>query len=246
MRRKIIHAQGYFTRQGATRNKIKFHRKDGKEKDNTFFLSQICGVKRSVAHETTTLKVNTNWPQGSHKELLRKLKTTTSHQIRTAVFLASGLPQAPDRPSFSCKWFPTDFIHLSNCSCSYCRYWRGTRSYIHFRLRPLVLPPWPVLTVCDHGQWVALPDKLSHTASSFFTQRQHSWSCTDQRRETCPRISCVWASEGVIVRHFVWQAHIGKMRMPGCCKSTSLSTALRVHAHAVCSRVRELKSLCTG
>ena len=47
-----------------------------------------------------------------------------------------------------------------------------------FRLPPLVVPPWPILTVCDHGQGVALPDKLSHTASSFFTCRPHSWSWT--------------------------------------------------------------------
>ena len=49
----------------------------------------------------------------------------------------------------------------------------------------LVVPPWPVLTVCDHGQAVALPDRLSHTASSFFTRRPHSWSCavpTDTQR----------------------------------------------------------------
>ena len=39
---------------------------------------------------------------------------------------------------------------------------------------PLVVPPWPALTVCDHGQGVALPDRLSH----IFTRRQHSWSWT--------------------------------------------------------------------
>ena len=52
------------------------------------------------------------------------------------------------------------------------------RSYTHFRLPPLVVPPWPVLAVCHHGQGVALPDRLSHTARSFFTRRPHSWSWT--------------------------------------------------------------------
>ena len=64
------------------------------------------------------------------------------------------------------------------CSGSCCRQWRGTRSESHFRMPPLVVPPWPVLTVCDHGQEVALPDRLSYTASSFFTRRPHSWSWT--------------------------------------------------------------------
>ena len=40
------------------------------------------------------------------------------------------------------------------------------------------MPPWPVLTVCHHDQGVALPDKLSHTASSFITRRPQSWSWT--------------------------------------------------------------------
>ena len=48
---------------------------------------------------------------------------------------------------------------------------------------PLVVPPWPVLAVCDHGQGVALPDRLTHTASSFFTKRPHSLSWTARNRQ---------------------------------------------------------------
>ena len=140
---------------------------------------------RSVAHETTTLKVNTNWPQGSHKESLHKLKTTTGHQIRTAVSLASGLPQAPDRPSFSCEWFPTSFVHLSNCSVRITDIVKERGLIFTFRLPPLVVPPWPVFTTCDHGQGVALPDRLSHTANTFFTQRPPSWSCTVPTHTAC-------------------------------------------------------------
>ena len=29
---------------------------------------------------------------------------------------------------------------------------RGPRPYIHLRLPPLIVSPWPVLTVCDNGQ----------------------------------------------------------------------------------------------
>ena len=55
---------------------------------------------------------------------------------------------------------------------------RGLRPHIFFCLPPLIVPPWPVLTECDHGQVVALFDRLSHTASSFIARRLHSWSWT--------------------------------------------------------------------
>ena len=60
-------------------------------------------------------------------------------------------------------------------------------SYIHFRLPPLIVPPWPVLTVCDHGQGWHSP-WLLHTASSFITRRPHSlsWTARIHRVLYCP------------------------------------------------------------
>ena len=63
--------------------------------------------------------------------------------------------------------------HIMTCPW----HWRRTRSHMHFRLPPLVVPPWPVLTVCDHSQRVALTNRLSHTASSFFTRHPHVVMC---------------------------------------------------------------------
>ena len=37
------------------------------------------------------------------------------------------------------------------------------RSYIHFRLPPLIVPPWPALTVCDLGQGVVRSPTGSRT-----------------------------------------------------------------------------------
>ena len=78
-----------------------------------------------------------------------------------------------------CSRFPMVGHHNKDLACSVRVVdRRGTGSCSHFRLPPLVVPPWPVLTVCDHGQGAALPDRISHTASSFFTRRPHSWSWT--------------------------------------------------------------------
>ena len=65
-------------------------------------------------------------------------------------------------------------IHLSNCSVRTADIHEERGLIIHFRLPPLVVPPWPFLTVCHHGQRVALPDKLSHTARAVFTRRPQS------------------------------------------------------------------------
>ena len=78
--------------------------------------------------------------------------------------------------------FPRRIVH-HNMTCPWP--WRRTRSYIHFRLPPHVVPPWPVLTVCDHGQGVALSNRLSHTACSFFIRHPHSWSFAVTTHTAC-------------------------------------------------------------
>ena len=196
--------QGRDTLRGKEQHetKSKFTEKTEREKDNTFFLSQTCGVKRSVAHETTTLKLNTNWPHGSHKEPLHKLKTTTVHQIRTAIFSCKWSPTSSRPTTFSCKCFPqTSFI------------WATVVFVLQILERNEV---WNSLSLassrcatlaCSHcmRSWpmVALPNKLSHTASSLSTQRQHSWSCTVPTHTAClpPRQARSWTPRKSV---FVW------------------------------------------
>ena len=112
--------------------------------------------------------------------------------------------------------FPRRIVH-HNTTCPWP--WRGTRPKIHFRLPPLVVPPRPVLTVCDHGQGVALPNRLSHTASSFFTRHPHSWSCavpTHTQR--------VYRPAGRDLEH---HAQVGK-RVDSCHSSSTSTSAHEV------------------
>ena len=124
--------------------------------------------------------------QQTERQLLQR------HTHAQSTMLTSTLLLGYSRFPVARLVFPRRIVH-HNMTCPWP--WRRTRSYIHFRLPPLVVPPWPVLTVCDHGQGVALPNRLSHTASSFFTRHPHSWSCAVPTHTAClpPRRARSWA-----------------------------------------------------
>ena len=95
---------------------------------------------------------------------------TTAQSWLTPAHSPTNLTDTTDSASLS-HWLSgrtyCGFIHLSNCSVRIADI-EKERGLIHFRLPPLVVQPWPVLTVCDHGQG---------TAKSVFTRRPQSWLC---------------------------------------------------------------------
>ena len=83
------------------------------------------------------------------------LKTTDKEQYReqnktSTAFLSISRDKTKVEHKKSC---PQTYEHLPR---SYGSSLRGTSSYIHFRLSPLLCPFWSVPTACGHDQGVAL------------------------------------------------------------------------------------------
>ena len=107
-------------------------------------------------------------PQRDHKKRKRNVRRRRGSAVATAAQSSSILHVDCDVSSSLLAVARILFLELYHnmawlwCSCY--RDWRGTRSYIHFRLPPLVVPPWPVLAACDHDQGGGTPQQaLTHS-----------------------------------------------------------------------------------
>ena len=147
--------------------------------DRHFFLSQISGHKT----QRSTTKHCEYRRKGVTKNCCTNRRQLAAIKSELCEHLATGFTVALEMILVTLvlprSRFPMTVHHNKDLTCSVRVVDIGEeRGLILIFACLLSLCPWPVLTVCDHGQGVALSDRLSHTASSSFTRRPHSWSWT--------------------------------------------------------------------